>query len=160
MVAPRLRRSEMLGPPNWGSVAGMLARARSMYRGLFHRAEVELEMREEFQHHLAERADHLVRDGLTPDAANARARREFGHEGTHREQAAEAMGLASFAQLRFSWVDVKVGLRMLRKHPMLNLAAVFALAVGIPVGLAPSHIARALEAPLPGDADNRMRAIR
>src|SRR5688572_19779841 len=70
------------------------------------------------------------------------------------------MGLASFAQLRFSWLDVKVGLRMLRKHPMLNLAAIFALAVGIPVGLAPSHLARALEAPLPGDTDDRLRAIR
>src|SRR5688572_5333597 len=67
---------------------------------------------------------------------------------------------ASFAQLRFSWLDVKLGLRMLRKHPMLNLAAIFALAVGIPIGLAPSHLARALEAPLPGDADNRLRAIR
>src|SRR5829696_1167570 len=157
---PHLPRSEMLWPPNWVSVAGVLARARSMYRALFHRAEVELEMREEFRHHLAERADDLMRSGLTPDAANAQARREFGHEGTHREQAREAMGLASFAQLRFSWVDVKVGLRMLRKHPVLNLAAVFALAVGIPVGLAPSHLARALEAPLPGDADDRLRAIR
>ena len=55
-------------------------------------------MREEFQHHLAERADDLVRDGLAPDAAKRRARREFGHEGTHRAQAREAMGLASFAQ--------------------------------------------------------------
>jgi predicted permease len=43
---------------------------------------------------------------------------------------------------------------------MLNLAAVFALAVGIPVGLAPSHLVRALEAPLPGDTENRVRAIR
>ena len=68
--------------------------------------------------------------------------------------------LESFAQLRFSWLDVKLGLRMLVKHPMLNLAAVFALAVGIPVGLAPSHLAQALMAPLPGDADNRVRAIR
>ena len=150
----------MLGMPDWVSVAGLLARARTMYRGLFHRAEVELEMREEFRHHLAERTDHLVRDGLAPDAAERRARREFGHQGTHREQAREAMGLASFAQLRFSWVDVKVGLRMLRKHPMLNLAAIFALAVGIPVGLAPSHLARALEAPLPGDAEAQVRAIR
>ncbi len=49
----------------------------------------------------------------------------------------------------FSWIDLRIGLRMLRKHPLLNLAAVFALAVGIPVGLAPSHLARALEAPLP-----------
>lgn len=146
--------------PDWVSVAGFKARARSMYRALFHRAEVEQEMRDEFQHHLAERAETLMRTGLTADAANAQARREFGHEGTIREQAREAMGLASFAQLRFSWIDVKVGVRMLRKHPMLNLAAIFALAVGIPVGLAPSHLARALEAPLPGDAGDRMRAIR
>ena len=150
----------MLGPPDWVSAAGLLARARSMYRALVHRAEVELELREEFQHHLAERTDHLVRDGLTPDAANARARREFGHQGTHRAQAREAMGLASFAQLRFSWLDVKLALRMLPKHPMLNLAAIFALAVGIPVGLAPSHLARALEAPLPGDAEPQVRALR
>ena len=68
--------------------------------------------------------------------------------------------LDSFAQLRFSWLDVKLGLRMLVKYPMLNLAAVFALAVGIPVGLAPSHLARALDAPLPGDAEDRLRAIR
>jgi predicted permease len=141
-------------------VAGFKARARSMYRALFHRADVEREMREEFQHHVAERADTLVRDGLTPDAALRRARREFGHEGTHHERAREALGLESFAQLRFSWLDVKVGLRMLRKHPMLNLAAVFALAVGIPVGLAPSHLARALEAALPGDAETRLRGIR
>jgi hypothetical protein len=64
----------MLGPPNCLSVAGVVARARSMYRGLFHRAEVELELREEFQHHPVERANHLVRDGLTRDAANAQAR--------------------------------------------------------------------------------------
>jgi predicted permease len=60
----------------------------------------------------------------------------------------------------FSRVDLKVGLRGLRQHPMLNLAAIFALAVGIPVGLAPAHVARALEAPLPNDAGNRLRAIR
>jgi len=150
----------MLGLPHWVSVAGLLARARSTYRGLLHRAEVELEMREEFRHHLAERTDHLVREGLAPDAAKDRARREFGHQGTHRAQAREVMGLESFASLRVSWLDVKLGLRMLLKYPMLNLAAVFALAVGIPVGLAPSHLARVLEAPLPGDAEDRVRAIR
>ncbi len=150
----------MLGLPDWASVAGLLARARSMYRGLVHRAEAEQEMREEFENHLAERTDSLVREGLALEDAKLRARREFGHEATHRAQAREAMGLASFAQLRFSWLDVKLGLRTLPKHPMLNLAAVFALAVGIPVGLAPSHLARALKAPLPGDTDDRLRAIR
>ena len=148
----------MAGLPDW--VTGLLARARSMYRGLTRHAEVELEMREEFRHHLAERTDDLVRGGLSPDEAERLARREFGHQGTHRAEAQGAMGLASIARLRVSWLDVKYAFRLLRKYPMLNLAAVFALAVGIPVGLAPSHIARALEAPLPGDSDNRLRAIR
>lgn len=147
-------------PPDWVSAAGLMARARSMYRGLFHRTRVEREIREEFQHHLAERADALVRDGLPPDEARRRARREFGPEAIHREQAREAMGLPSFARFPFSWIDVKAGLRILRKHPMLNLAAGFALALGIPVGLAPSHVARAVEASLPGDANDRLRAIR
>src|SRR5690349_19613771 len=146
--------------PGWPSGAGALARVRSMFRALWHRAEVEQQMREEFWHHLAERADHLVREGLTPEAAKRQAQREFGHQATHRAQAREAMGLASFAELRVSWLDVKLGLRMLPKHPMLNLAAIFALAVGIPVGLAPSPLARTLEAPLPIDPGNRIRALR
>jgi predicted permease len=148
----------MAGMPDW--VAGLLARARSTYRGLASHADVEQELREEFQHHLAERTDDLVRGGLSRDEAERLARREFGHQGTHRAEARVAMGLASIARLRVSWLDVTYALRLLRKHPMLNLAAVFALAIGIPVGLAPSHIARALEAPLPGDSGNRLRAIR
>jgi putative ABC transport system permease protein len=150
----------MLGLPEWASPTALLARARALVRGLWHRADLELEMREEFQHHVAARTDDLIREGLTPDEAKRRARREFGHEGTHRAEAREAMGLAPLAQIRFSWLDVKIGLRMLRKHPVLNLAAVFALAVGIPVGLAPAHVARALNAPLPGDTEHRVRAIR
>ena len=124
--------------PDW--MAALAAGARSLYRGIVHRTEVERDMRDEFRHHVAERTDHLVRDGLAPDDAKRRAQREFGHAATYRSQAREAMGLASFAQFRFSWLDVKLGLRMLPKHPMLNIAAVFALAIGIPVGLAPSHL--------------------
>ena len=105
-------------------------------------AEVEMEMREEFQHHLAERTDALVRAGLAPEAADRQARREFGHQGTHRAQAREAMVLAQFTQLRFSWLDVKLGLRMLPKHPMLNLAAVFALWEGLSVGVLASIMLR------------------
>lgn len=141
-------------------VAAFKRRARSLYRGIFCRDEIEQDIQEEFQHHMAARADDLIRAGLAPEEARFRARREFGHETSHREQAHEVMGLASLTQLRFSWVDVKIGARMLRKHPMLNLAAIFALAVGIPVGLAPSHVARSLKAPLPGDAQDQVRAIR
>lgn len=150
----------MLGLPEWASPTALLARARALLRGLRERADLEREMRDEFQHHVAARTDDLIREGLTPVEAQRRARREFGHEGTLRAEARDAMGLTPLAQIRFSWLDVTIGLRLLRKHPMLNLAAVFALAVGIPVGLAPSHVARALDAPLPGDPDHRVRAIR
>ena len=59
-----------------------------------------------------------------------------------------------------SWLDVKLSLRMLRKHPVMTLAAVSALAGGIPLGMAPMHFADAFEAPLPEDPGNRIRALR
>lgn len=139
---------------------GHVARVRSMIRGLWRRAEVEAEMQEEFLHHLEMRADDLVRRGLNPSDARRQARLEFGHVETHREHARAARGLRLFDQIRFSWIDVKLGLRMLVKHPWLTLAAVFALAVGIPTGLAPVHLANAVVAPLPEDPGNRVRAIR
>jgi len=148
----------MVGVPEWMSVVAL--RARALYRGVFHRAAVEQEMREEFEHHLGERTDALVREGMALEVAEAQARREFGHQGSLRAEGRVAMGLESFGPLRISWLDVKLALRRLPRHPVLNLAAVFALAVGIPVGLAPAHLARALATPLPGDTDARVRALR
>ena len=62
--------------------------------------------------------------------------------------------------LGFSWIDVKVGVRMLKRHPGLTAVAVFALAIGIPVGLAPIHFVNAIEAPLPVDEGDRIRTLR
>lgn len=60
----------------------------------------------------------------------------------------------------FSWLDVKLALRMLVKHPGLTLVAVFALAVGIPVGMAPAHVVNALEAPPPVEDSDRLQVLR
>ncbi|MGE3190381.1 MAG: ABC transporter permease, partial [Vicinamibacterales bacterium] len=62
--------------------------------------------------------------------------------------------------MRLSAQDARLGLRMLGKHPALTLVAVFALAVGIPVGLAPTHLANALEAPLPVPEGRRIQLLR
>jgi predicted permease len=59
-----------------------------------------------------------------------------------------------------SWLDVKLGLRMVRKHPVMTLASVFALSVGIPVSMIPGHVADVVEAPLPEDPEERIRSIR
>ena len=52
-------------------------------------------------------------------------------------------------RLPVSPIDVKLGARMLLKHPLMTAVSVISLAVGIPVGLAPTHAFEAFEAPLP-----------
>lgn len=59
-----------------------------------------------------------------------------------------------------SWLDVKLGVRMLGKHPGLTLVSTFALAVGIPVGLGPDHFVDGILAPLPVPEGHRIRALR
>jgi predicted permease len=59
-----------------------------------------------------------------------------------------------------SWLDVKLGLRMLRKRPLMTGAALFALSVGIPASMLPGHVIRVLDAPLPEDSGDRIRAVR
>ena len=60
---------------------------------------------------------------------------------------------------RPSLVDVRLGLRTMVRTPGLSFVAVCALAIGIPVGLAPMHAVDALERPLPGDPDGRIRTL-
>lgn len=60
---------------------------------------------------------------------------------------------------RPSLVGLRLGLRTMVRTPGLSFAAIFALAIGIPVGLAPMHAVDALERPLPGDPDGRIRTL-
>ena len=60
----------------------------------------------------------------------------------------------------FSWLDVKLGLRMLLKQPTLTVVGGLTLAFGIPVGLFPWHMTRIMVQPLPVDEAERIQAIR
>jgi len=64
------------------------------------------------------------------------------------------------SKIGFSWLDVKLGLRMLWKHPGLTIVAVFALAVGIPVAMAPIHLVKSTEAPPHLDESDRIQVLR
>jgi len=64
------------------------------------------------------------------------------------------------ARLSPSLLDVKLGLRMLAKHPGMTAVSLFALGIGIPLGLAPSWLADALEAPFPVPDGERIQAVR
>jgi len=62
--------------------------------------------------------------------------------------------------LGVSWLDVRLGLRLLVKQPGLTGVAVFALAIGIPVGLIPIHAANALQAPPPFDEADQILMLK
>lgn len=69
-------------------------------------------------------------------------------------------GRIARSSFRLSWIDVRLGLRMLVKHPTLTLVALFALAVALPVTLAPMHMALAIESRLPEDPGGRLQLLR
>jgi predicted permease len=108
-------------------------------------------MSEEFRHHLELRTQDLVRQGLTPREAARRARIEFGHIERHKEDARAARGLRLFDQISFSWLDIKLGVRMLAKYPGLSLVSVVGMAIAIAIaagGFGFLHAALA-DVPLP-----------
>ena len=59
-----------------------------------------------------------------------------------------------------SLLDVKLAIRMLRKHPGLSAVAIFALALGIPTSLAPMHILKTINATLPFDGGDEIVGLR
>lgn len=52
----------------------------------------------------------------------------------HREEAGASRGLRGFDELTFSWLDVRLGLRMLAKYPGLTIVSVVGMAVAIALG--------------------------
>ncbi len=112
----------------------MMSRARSLWSGLRRRRDFEADMAEEFRHHLELRTADLVRSGVAPAEASRLARVEFGRIANHQEDARAARGLATFDSLRVSWLDVKLGARMLKKYPGLSIVSVIGMSVAIAVG--------------------------
>jgi len=59
-----------------------------------------------------------------------------------------------------SWLDVKLGIRMLFRHPGLTVVAIFALSIGIPTSLIPVHIVDSLAADLPFEGGDEILGLR
>jgi predicted permease len=140
-------------------LSGLVARMRSLWAGVRRSATVDAEMQEEFRLHMELRAADLVRSGLAPDEAARVARVEFGKTDHRRQEARRARGLGLFDELRFSWIDLRLGLRMLVKYPGLTLVGGLGMAVVIAFSTTFVAVTTALLSGLPLDEGDRIVSI-
>ena len=137
-----------------------ISEVRERMRGLLFRAREEAELDEELRFHLDMEADRLVREeGLDPVEARRRAAVAFGGVEKHKEEVRDARGLA---WLPGSWLDFKLGLRMLVKYPGLTLVGGLGMAVAIAIAIGAavfSGLSTMVDPVLPLDGGDRMIAI-
>jgi predicted permease len=115
-------------------IPGLAARVRSLWAGIRRGRDVDAEMQEEFRHHIEQRAADLMRGGMSLDAALRRAQAEFGGTYNFGAEGRESRGLRWYDALRVSWLDFKLGGRMLLKYPGLTIIGGIAIAFAIWVG--------------------------
>jgi predicted permease len=138
-------------------LARLIARTRSFWRGM--RRTGDADMLEEFRLHVELRAADLIRSGVPPVEAFRRARVEFGSREHYRHEARQARGLRVFDDLRFSWLDLKLGGRMLVKYPGLSVVGGLGMAVVIAISTGTFAISTGLFAGLPFHEGDRIVAL-
>jgi predicted permease len=105
----------------------MTALFRKM-RWWLQRRRKEDELREELQFHLAEETEERQADGLPPDEARWKARRDLGNATLVREDARTVWSWILIEQLA---QDVRYGLRGMRRNRLFTALAALSLALGI-----------------------------
>ncbi len=101
---------------------------RIRLRSLFRRSTVEAELDEELRFHLERQVEALVAAGASPAEAARRARLAFGGLEQVKEECRQARGVSA---LETAAQDLRYGLRMLRRTPLITTLAVLTLAVGL-----------------------------
>ena len=90
----------------------MLGRLASLGKTVFRRSQLEQEMAEELRFHIEERADHLIRTGMTRKEALRQARLEFGAVEAYKEECREARGAGWMDEL---WRNLRYAGRSMRR---------------------------------------------
>jgi predicted permease len=97
-------------------------------RSLFRRKIVEAEMDQELRFHFENQVAELMRSGLPPAEAKRRARLEFGGMEQMKEEHRDSRGV-SFIETLLQ--DIRYGLRILGRTPVITSVAILSLALGI-----------------------------
>src|SRR5664279_1735545 len=95
---------------------------------LFRRRKLYDDLSEEIRLHIAERAEQLISEGMSPTEAERRARLAFGSQAVFEERSREVW---QWPTLESMVADVRLALRQLRRSPSFTVAAVFTLALAI-----------------------------
>lgn len=114
----------------------------------------EAELNEEMRHHLESLAGEYRDRGLSPDEADAAARRDFGGVLRAQELYREQRGIR---WLDMTWRDLRHALRSIRHSPVLALAVIATLALGIGANTAIFSVVRVVQLkPLPFPEADRL----
>ena len=126
--------------------------------------------REEVEHELAFHVEARVQEyidrGMSPEAARRAATERLGDLTRVREECAAMLKQERQANdrrvgMNLSWLDVKLGLRMVRRFPVLSLVSVIGMAVAIAIGAGYFGFFNAMLKPdLPFEGGDRIVSIR